>query len=255
MASTSLNEPLLAFEGEFVSTVSATTETAIEGCVPVTDCAISSADPAPADARIATDARLLDWVEKIFVLVLYAWLVSRILINYFNNGGLTNLLLLPSEGVVVLFLLVRRRTNSISRSPIEWVLAMAATCVPLFVTPGVGHPLIPTSIAAAVLLVGIILQVHAKITLGRSFGCVPAHRGLKLEGPYRFVRHPMYAGYLLSHIAFFAVNPTLWNVAVYSLSYLLQIPRLLAEERLLSQDPGYSEYKSVVRYRLIPLLF
>jgi protein-S-isoprenylcysteine O-methyltransferase Ste14 len=255
MASTSLNERVLATGGVFVSTVSATTETTIEGCVPVADCAATSAAPAPIDAELAKDALRLDWVEKVFVLVLYAWLVSRILVNYFNNGGLTNLLLLPSEGVVVIFLLVRRRTNSISRSPVEWILAMAATCVPLFVTPGVGHPLIPPSIAAAVLLVGIFLQVHAKFTLGRSFGCVPAHRGLKLEGPYRFVRHPMYAGYLLSHLAFFAVNPTLWNVAIYSLAYLLQIPRLLAEERLLSRDPGYSEYKSVVRYRLIPLLF
>jgi protein-S-isoprenylcysteine O-methyltransferase Ste14 len=255
MASTSLNERLLASGEAFVSTVSATKESAIEACVPLADHVLPCAAPVQLDTGIGIDAVRLDWVEKVFVLVLYAWLVSRIFINYFNNGGLTNLLLLPSEGVVVLFLLMRRRTNSISRSPTEWIVAMAATCVPLFVAPGVGHALIPTSIAATVLLIGIFLQVHAKITLGRSFGCVPANRGLKLAGPYRFVRHPMYAGYLLSHLAFFAVNPTLWNLAIYSISYLLQIPRLLAEERLLSKDPSYSEYKSIVRYRLIPLLF
>jgi protein-S-isoprenylcysteine O-methyltransferase Ste14 len=84
---------------------------------------------------------------------------------------------------------------------------------------------------------------------------VPAHRGLKVAGPYRFVRHPMYAGYLLSHAAFLLMNPTVGNVAVYAVCYALQIPRIFAEERLLSRDPEYREYRRTVRYRLIPWLF
>ena len=102
---------------------------------------------------------------------------------------------------------------------------------------------------------GLIVQVHAKLILGRSFGCVPAHRGLQLSGPYRFVRHPMYAGYLLSHIAFLLVNPTLRNVAAYAFCYALQIPRLLAEERFLAIDPKYREYQANVTSRLIPGIF
>ena len=94
---------------------------------------------------------------------------------------------------------------------------------------------------------GMVVQLHAKITLGRSFGCVPAHRGLKLSGPYRFVRHPMYAGYLLSHLAFLAMNLTPWNIAVYALCYSLQLPRLLAEERLLSRDRCYRDYRAAVQ--------
>jgi protein-S-isoprenylcysteine O-methyltransferase Ste14 len=238
-----------------VNTLSAITEPATDDCPAVVDGVADRAGNSPEGQCTAIAARRLDWVEKLFVLVLYGWLVSKILINYSIHGGLTNLLLLPSEGLVVFFLLIRRHSTAISRSPTDWVLAMAATCAPLLVTPGVGHALVPASVAASVLLVGIFLQVHAKITLGRSFGCVPAHRGLKLVGPYRFVRHPMYAGYLLSHAAFLSVNPTFWNLAIYALSYSLQIPRLLAEERLLSQDPSYAEYKSIVRYRLIPRLF
>jgi protein-S-isoprenylcysteine O-methyltransferase Ste14 len=207
-----------------------------------------------ADCR-PLDGRWLDWAERLSVLALYAWLVWRILANYLADRQLGNLLLLPSEGLAVVFLLLRRSSTEISRRPIEWALAMAATCAPLLVIPG-GTPLpLAIRVAPLVLLVGMALQIHAKITLGRSFGCVPAHRGLKLGGPYRFVRHPMYAGYMLSHTAFLAMNATLWNLVVYLIAYALQIPRLLAEERMLCRDPGYRDYVATVRFRLIPRLY
>jgi protein-S-isoprenylcysteine O-methyltransferase Ste14 len=122
----------------------------------------------------------------------------------------------------------------------------------MLVSPGADYALVPAGVGGAVLLLGILVQLHAKVTLGRSFGLVPADRGVKVAGPYRFVRHPMYAGYLLSHLAFLALNPTAWNLLVYALAYGLQIPRLLAEERLLSRDPRYGAYRGVVRSRLIP---
>jgi protein-S-isoprenylcysteine O-methyltransferase Ste14 len=208
--------------------------------------------PRPA-SRI--DARLLDGFERAFVLVLYAWLVVRLITGYLNQGGWGNLLLLPSEGIVVVFLLLRRRTEAISRVPSEWGIALVATCAPLMVEPGVGRALVSPLLAAIVLLIGMFVQIHAKITLGRSFGCVPANRGLKLEGPYRFVRHPMYAGYMLTHVAYLAMNPTAWNLAVYTVCYGSQVCRLLAEERFLSDDPNYKAYAQSVRFRLIPGVF
>jgi len=102
---------------------------------------------------------------------------------------------------------------------------------------------------------GALIQLHAKLTLGLSFGCVPAHRGLKLAGPYRFVRHPMYAGYLIGHVAYLLINPTGWNVAIYALCYCLQIPRILTEERILGRDPAYRAFSQRVRYRLLPGIF
>jgi protein-S-isoprenylcysteine O-methyltransferase Ste14 len=206
-------------------------------------------------SQLRVSVRCLDWVERLLVLALYGWLVARILGHYLAEGNVANLLLLPSEGLVVVFMLIRRQATEVSRSPAEWLMAFAVTCSVLLASPGNGLALVPPAAGGFVLLIGIVVQVHAKIALGRSFGCVPAHRGLKRSGPYQLVRHPMYAGYLLSHAAFLAMNLSAWNMAVYAVCYGLQIPRLLAEERLLSGDPRYRAYQDAVRYRLIPGVF
>jgi protein-S-isoprenylcysteine O-methyltransferase Ste14 len=65
----------------------------------------------------------------------------------------------------------------------------------------------------------------------------------------------MYAGYMLSHVAFALMNPTWWNLAMYLTCDALQIPRLLAEERLLGRDEAYRRYQSLVTYRLLPGVF
>ena len=189
------------------------------------------------------------------VLILYLRLVMRLISSVGDVWQFTNLLLLPSEGLVVIFLLLRRRTQQISMRWQDWLLALSATGAPLLVRPGVGATLVPLICGASLLLIGTIIQVHAKLTLGRSFGCVPANRGLKLDGPYRFVRHPMYAGYLLGHIAFLLMNPSLWNFMVYAACYTLQVPRLFNEENLLQHDPQYRVYQAAVKYRLIPGVF
>jgi len=210
-------------------------------------------DSAPR-ARLVT---VCDMAERLIVLAVYVTLVARLIAAASQPGHGANLLLIPSEGLVVVFLLLRRRTEQISLRWQDWLLALAATVSPMLVEPGVSldKALVPVSVGATLLIMGTIVQVHAKLTLGRSFGCVAAHRGLKLAGPYRFVRHPMYAGYLLGHVAFLLMNPTLWNVGAYAVCYALQIPRLIAEERLLANDQEYREYQATVKYRLIPGIF
>jgi protein-S-isoprenylcysteine O-methyltransferase Ste14 len=197
---------------------------------------------------------LLEWGEWGVILALYCWLVARLWAGFWFDGKVINLLLLLSEGLVIGFVLFRRRANQVSRQPAEWLLALAVTCSPMLASPG-GESMVPASAAIGLLLFGLVIQLHAKVTLGRSIGMIPANRGLKLGGPYRFVRHPMYAGYLISHVGFLIANPTWWNLAVYGIGNGLQILRLLAEERLLSRDEQYLEYRTRVPYRLIPNVF
>ena len=75
-------------------------------------------------------------------------------------------------------------------------------------------------------------------------------------GPYRLVRHPMYAGGVVLWIA----TPLALGSLVALLAFVLLIPlfifRLLSEEEFLRRElPGYSEYCRRTRYRLIPFVW
>lgn len=84
-----------------------------------------------------------------------------------------------------------------------------------------GVTLIPDNVSAFILCVGIFWQLYAKIYLGRSFGLLPACRSIVDTEPYKLVRHPIYFGYFIGHIAFLLNNFSLWNVEVLILVYLL----------------------------------
>jgi protein-S-isoprenylcysteine O-methyltransferase Ste14 len=72
-------------------------------------------------------------------------------------------------------------------------------------------------------------------------------------GPYAHVRHPMYSGMIL----FFAGVPLLlgswWGLLMVPLVLVLFAARIRIEERTLREGlPGYSDYMTRVRYRLLP---
>lgn len=211
-------------------------------------------------AQIAPDQQrgvtvVLDAVERAAILGLYGWLVFRIVVGCTAGGSLGSLMLLPSEGLVVFFILIRRTTTDVSLQWGHWLLAFAATASPMLVQTTVGDPLVPAAAGAAGILMGMVIQLHAKLVLGRSMGCVAANRGLKFSGPYRYVRHPMYAGYLLTHFSFLLMNPSLYNLILYLASCALQLNRIGVEERLLERDPLYRDYRAAVPFRLVPPLF
>jgi protein-S-isoprenylcysteine O-methyltransferase Ste14 len=160
-------------------------------------------------------------------------------------------LVLVGEVLLLFFVVFARRASDGSTSTREWLIAFAGTAAPLLATPG-GSPLLPVNVIAVIFLVGIVLQVSTKVNLNRSFGIVPANRGVVTTGFYSVVRHPVYASYFIGHMAFLLVNPTLWNLCIYSIELGFQIARMHAEEGLLSRDPAYASYLRNVRYRLVP---
>ena len=99
------------------------------------------------------------------------------------------------------------------------------------------------------------LSLASLLSLGRRFGVRPALRGLATRGPYRFVRHPMYLSYMIADIGY---NLQEWNFGTALLvmaGWASLLYRIYAEERILSQDAGWSAYVSLVRYRIIPGLW
>jgi steroid 5-alpha reductase family enzyme len=179
--------------------------------------------------------------------------VIRLWPGEFSASNWYPVLLLLSEGMVVALLLIRRPTDRISTRGLDWLLAGGGTFIVLLVGQG-GAPL-HGPLGAVLMLVGLVIHVGAKLSLFRSFGVVAANRGVKAGGLYRLVRHPMYAGYMLTHVGFMLVAPSLWNLAVYAAAWAFLVARIYAEERVLSEDPKYLELKARVRYRLLPGVF
>ena len=99
------------------------------------------------------------------------------------------------------------------------------------------------------------LSFLSLLTIRRRFGVRPALRGLVTSGPYRFVRHPMYLSYVLGDIGY---NLEEWNFVTLLLvliGWASLVYRIYAEERVISQDPGWQDYLTHVRYRLLPGLW
>ncbi len=105
------------------------------------------------------------------------------------------------------------------------------------------------------MLAGVILSVSGKVALNRRFGMVAANRGVQVKGPFRIVRHPIYAGYAITHVGFLVANPYWWNALVYALALGLQISRIVVEEETLRLDEAYQHYAERVRFRLVPGLY
>jgi protein-S-isoprenylcysteine O-methyltransferase Ste14 len=117
-----------------------------------------------------------------------------------------------------------------------------------------GNPVWPSGGLVLVTL-GAFLSFASLLSLGRRFGVWPALRGLATRGPYRFVRHPMYLAYLLGDIGW---NLQEWNFGTAVLvmaGWTSLFCRVRAEERILSQDAGWSNYIALSRHRLFPGLW
>lgn len=76
------------------------------------------------------------------------------------------------------------------------------------------------------------------------------------DGPYRFVRHPGYAGALVYNLAAPVMLGSLVALWVGVAIVMLLVLRTVLEDRTLQAElPGYPEYVRRVRYRLVPYVW
>jgi protein-S-isoprenylcysteine O-methyltransferase Ste14 len=106
-----------------------------------------------------------------------------------------------------------------------------------------------------VLSTGFVLWVMRENSFAAPVIKIQTERGHRVidSGPYAWVRHPMYSGTIL----FFAGMPLLlgswWGLIMAPLFVVLFGFRARLEERaMVAGLPGYADYLTRVRYRLIP---
>lgn len=73
------------------------------------------------------------------------------------------------------------------------------------------------------------------------------------SGPYRFVRHPMYVGLILLYMSMSLILGSFATFGVAAAITVLVLWRTALEDRTLRRElPGYEDYTSMTRYRLMP---
>lgn len=172
-----------------------------------------------------------------------------------ETGRPIGLGLMFQESVAAALFVVRRKPAGSSREITAWVASIVGSFGMLAARP-VGHVAGTfETVLTLAQFTGAALSAVSLLWLGRSFGLVAANRGIKTAGPYKIVRHPAYATYFITHLAYLLENISPWNTLVFLTVYTAQFVRIWKEEELLAGDPAYQAYRQRVRFRLIPFVY
>jgi protein-S-isoprenylcysteine O-methyltransferase Ste14 len=117
---------------------------------------------------------------------------------------------------------------------------------------------LPVMIAAATLAAigyGVFVWATASNAFFSQQVRLQEERGQSVAtgGPYRFVRHPGYAGALLFEMLSPVALGSLWAIIPSLVGFAVLVVRTALEDRALQSElPGYPDYAAKTRFRLVP---
>lgn len=173
--------------------------------------------------------------------------------SFLENPRLSVALIVVAETIAALFLIIRRDPDATWHSWQTWLTTTCGTMAPMLLRPVEGAE--DVLVGEILLVFGFAMQILSLASLNRSFGLLPALRGVKSSGMYRWVRHPLYAAYVIMYLGYLVNNQSLYNVAVTVFGIAFLIMRIHYEEDLLIQQADYRHYVNRTRWRLIPTVW
>lgn len=214
------------------------------------------ASAAEATKQLSASQLAAEIAMRLAAIAVFSIFASAALHQFLRDPSrLTLILLVCSESLTLALAVATRVPRQRDWNAVTVLVAMFASFYFLAFSMKPGVRLIPESVAAGLQIVGMIVQIGAKLTLRRSYGILPANRGVVVGGPYRFVRHPIYLGYFIYNVGFLLPSFGLRNLLVLLVLWTMQLVRIVREERVLRRDPAYQAYMQRVRYRFIPGVF
>lgn len=159
--------------------------------------------------------------------------------------------------ILVVTMVIRRPPKRVTPNPWYWLLAFVASYWLVFILLFLqkGSPVVTSWVTDPLAVLGLLVVIWARLSLGRNIGLVPAQRELVQSGAYRFMRHPVYTGFLLTSSAFVLRAYSPLNAFLIALGVFWFIPvKSLVEEDFLRHDPQYAAYMKQVRARWIPFV-
>ena len=203
------------------------------------------------DNRLTVAGRIVLSVALAALWLFFAWSSVG---AWRENGRPSGLGAVALELLLVVLFIVRRPPKESSQVPLDWVVTIGAFAV-LAARPISGDPTLASWVGEGIQFIGLAGAVWSLLALGRSFGIVPANRGLRTGGPYALVRHHLYAFYFVSWTGYVLENPAARNILVFSAAFVFQLLRMHREELFLARDTAYQAYCNVVRYRVLPRVY
>jgi protein-S-isoprenylcysteine O-methyltransferase Ste14 len=185
---------------------------------------------------------------------LYALFLLRHVDAFLETHELPMLVIVVLESMVVVMFVARREASVTNVSPMALAATALGTFATLFMAP-IQSSDVPGAVTVTIQLVGLAMAGVALGSLRRSFGLAPANRGVKTAGMYRYVRHPLYAAYLVTSAGYVLAYPAPRNLVVLACSIVGQVLRMQLEERLLLRDQQYVDYAARTRFRIVPGLY
>ncbi len=195
-------------------------------------------------------------VNVVLVLVLGQYIVRELQVDsIFIKPALIDVTFFIHNCIFIGVILIRREHVQVDKNWLHWLVAMLSFFSGLFfLKSSVGDTGIDR-VADAVNFGAIVIGIAALLSLGRSFGIVPAVRRIQTGGLYRVVRHPMFVSDILFKIPVLMKYCTIYNVAVFAASLALYVLRARYEEELLIRSDKYRRYQQRVKYRFVPYLY
>ena len=197
---------------------------------------------------------LLQKPLDVMIAFLWARFVYTASVRYTGDGQLLNLGILVHNTLLAFFFLTRRRTIETTRL-LDWAVPLLTLAATLLLRPSPGSGSLPAVVSGFIQAAGMAGIIFSLISLGNSFGIVPANRTVVRKGAYRLIRHPMYTSEIIFYTGFLCGNPSLRNILLVAGILTGQLWRAMLEERLLLHDPEYRAYGESVRHRFVPGLF
>ena len=162
--------------------------------------------------------------------------------------------LIASEVCGVAFLALQLVLISVRRLPIAKLpgisprlltLVAVNSSYALVLLPKVALGAVGGTLSALVVCGGTLCSVAVLSWLGRGFAIFPQARLLITDGPYRFVRHPLYLFEQISLFGFSFQYLQPWSFLIVLAGFGLQFPRMAYEEEILTQTfPRYAQYRA-----------
>ena len=173
--------------------------------------------------------------------------------DYLSDRDVLPVLYVGVHAITACLFVVRRRQSLRPTSHLPDAIALLSLLSPYVYDASALDQSGP--VIGGLLIAAALFLLVSTLSLGRSFGILPAVRGIRTTGAYRLVRHPIYMSYLLMDVAILAADPSRRNVAVFGVATALLLARIQFEEELLSTTEEYRQYKQSTRYRLLPFVF